>query len=632
MSLGTNKAPSGLQWNQTLIQFILTALTLGFLLLGISLRGLEGPWTALAYGLAFLTGGIPAARDALSTLWNERKFDVDLLMVVAALGAASIGQAEDGVILLFLFSLSNSLQDWAMGRTKRAIEALMALNPQEAAVRRNGVERIVPIEDIAVGETLLVRPGERIAADGKITFGITAIDESPITGESLPVDKKMGDSVFSGTVNQQGFIEIQVESPAGESTLAKLIHLVETAQTQKSPIETLTERWESPYAMAVLGITPLVFAVLYILFQVPLELAWYRAITFMVVASPCAVVISTPAVMLSAMASAARGGVLFKSAAAVEQLGRIRTMAFDKTGTLTEGKMNLVTTQVLSKDSEIDILRMCHALESRSEHPIAQAIVRAAQAQGIQTPLELKDVQAKPGLGIEGYWNGQKLWAGNERMAELEGAPLDASMQKHFQKLAQEGQSLVFFGIDNRISAVLGVADQLRVGVKEALISLKNKGISTAMLTGDRPEVAQFIGNQLALDQVRGGLSPQDKLSALDTLGRPLAVIGDGVNDAPALAAADLGIAMAQGTDVALESADVVLVKNDIAKLSRAINLARSANWTVVFNLVFAFSIIAVVGFLSVLGYVPLPLGVIAHEGGTVFVVFMGLRLLAHRV
>nr|WP_246351237.1 cation-translocating P-type ATPase [Deinobacterium chartae] len=553
-------------------------------------------------------------------------------MVLAALGAASIGQALDGAILLFLFSLSNTLQDWAMGRTRRAIEALGRLSPQEASVRRSGHEQRVPLNELRVGDTLILKPGERVPADAEVLLGRSSLDESAITGESVPVDKAPGAHLASGTVNLEGYLEARVLRPAGESTLARLIRMVESAQAAKSPVETLADRWESPYATAVLAATPLVFAALHYLGGLPADAAWYRAMTFMVVASPCAVVISTPAVMLSAMAAAARGGVLFKSAAALEALSRVRSVAFDKTGTLTTGRMELLDLEVPGGHEE-QALALAAALEGRSEHPIARAITRAASERGLSPELALEDVQALPGRGITGLLAGEAVWAGNLRLAQERGAVLGADLEAAVKRLEVRGRTVVLLGQERRIIALLGVADAPRPQAGAALEALRRAGVTRlVMLTGDRPGPALEVARQVGVQEVRAGLLPEDKLAAVRALPRPVAVVGDGVNDAPALSAADLGIGMAQGTDVALESADVVLARNDLNKLAAAWRLSRAARRTVIFNLSFAFAIIAVVGTLSVLGQVPLPLGVIAHEGGTVFVVFMGLRLLLYRV
>lgn len=610
----------------------LTALTLLGLLVGLlGEHALKLP--ALMWGgylAAYLAGGIPAGREALHSLFVRRRLDVDLLMVLAALGAASIGQMADGAILLFLFSLSNTLQDWAMGRTKNAIQALMNLNPEGATVRRDGVERWCALGEIRIGDLLVIRPGERVAADARITQGHTTVDESPITGESVPVDKEIGAPLASGTVNLNGSVEAEVVRPAGESTLARLVGLMEQAQTQKSRTESLTERWESPYALTVLLCVPLVYLLLRYGFNLPTDTSWYRAMTFMVVASPCAVVISTPAVMLSAMAAAARGGVLFKSSAAMDALAGIQTVAFDKTGTLTQAKMTL--TRVVA-DDEHAALALAAGLEAHSEHPIAQAVVNASRERGV-VPVAVQDAQAIPGHGIEARLeDGTAVWAGNERLATRQGATLDAAQQAALTELAGQGSSTVIVGRGTGVIGIMGVADALRPGIAGAIAALRQSGIAhPVMLTGDKPEVAQTVAAEIGLTEFRAGLLPEDKLRIIGELPSPIAMVGDGVNDAPALARADLGIAVASGTDVAIESADVVLMQNDLGKLAGAVRLARAARRTVIINLAFAFGIILIVAPLAVAGQVPLPLGVVAHEGGTVFVVFMGLRLLRHRL
>lgn len=580
--------------------------------------------------LAYLAGGIPAGREALNSLFIEKKLDVDLLMVLAALGAATIGQAADGAILLFLFSLSNTLQDWAMGRTKRAIEALMDLNPAGATVRRDGMEKWCELGEIRIGDLLVIKPGERIAADARVVKGTTAVDESPITGESRPIDKALGAELASGTVNLNGSVEAEVIRPAGESTLARLVALMEDAQTQKSRTETLSERWESPYATLVLLAVPLVYAGLHFLGGLNTADSWYRAMTFMVVASPCAVVISTPAVMLSAMAAAARAGVLFKSSAALDTLSGVNTIAFDKTGTLTQAKMTL--THIAAPD-EAQALALAAGLEAHSEHPIAQAIVQFAEEKGVQ-PTALTDAQAIPGHGIEARLPaGELAWAGNLRLAEREKAALSAEQQAELTRLSREGSSTVVVGIGSRVVGIMGVADALRPNIAQAIAGLKGAGIAhPVMLTGDKREVAETVAAEVGLTEYRAELLPEDKLRIIGELPGPVAMVGDGVNDAPALARADLGVAVASGTDVAIESADVVLMQNDLGKLAGAVRLAKDANRTVRFNLMFAFGIILLVAPLAIMGKVPLPLGVIAHEGGTVFVVFMGLRLLRHRL
>lgn len=611
---------------------VMTGLTLLGLLLGAAGQYLLSNSAVMwgGYLLAYLAGGIPAGREALRSLFVERKLDVDLLMVLAALGAASIGQAADGAILLFLFSLSNTLQDWAMGRTKHAIGALMDLNPAGATVRREGRERWCELGEIRIGDVLVLKPGERIAADARVTRGHTAVDESPITGESVPVDKAVGAELASGTVNLNGSVEAEVLRPAGDSTLARLVALMEQAQTAKSRTETVTERWESPYATVVLVLVPLVFALLRYGFGLSVDDSWYRAMTFMVVASPCAVVISTPAVMLSAMAAAARGGVLFKSSAALDALARVRTVAFDKTGTLTQARMTVAR---VVADDELGALALAAGLERHSEHPIARAVVALARERGV-SPVAVRNAQAVPGMGITATLDGGELaWAGNLRLMTREGASLSPAQDAALRELNAGGSSTVIVGVGGRVLAVMGVSDTLRPGIAEAISSLRAAGVEhQVMLTGDRAEVARTVAAQIGLNEYRAELLPEDKLRIMGELPGPLAMVGDGVNDAPALARADLGIAVASGTDVAIESADVVLMKNDLGRLAGAVRLAKDARRTVFLNLAFAFGVIVIVAPLAVAGHIPLPLGVIAHEGGTVFVVFMGLRLLGHRL
>jgi Zn2+/Cd2+-exporting ATPase len=623
--------------------FTLTGLTLIGLIAGLIGRATQQPWLEWSgWGLNFLAGGIPAARKAIHTLIHERKLDVDLLMVVAALGAVSVGAAEDGAILLFLFTLSNTLQDWAMDRTSNAIHALMKLNPETATIcEANGIERQIKLEEIKTGDTLIIKPGERFAADGKILTGGSSVDESAITGESVPVDRNIGDLVRSGTLNGSGALTVRVEQPAGTSTLAKLMRLVEQAQAAKSPTELFADRLEGPYTIAVLLSVPIVYVIAHFGFHLETGLAWYRAMTFLVAASPCAVVIATPAAMLSAMAAGARHGVLFKSGAALEELAQARILAFDKTGTLTEGKMRMVSIQSLEAGSSPtdDLLALAAGLESSSEHPVAQAIVKAhtgervhvghAQAvkgQGIRAHLEQTDDRARFG--------GETVWAGNRALALAQNVQIDSNLETKLHALESDGYTTMVLGCDARALAVLAVADTPRSNAKDAIASLHANKLRLVMLTGDRQIVAERVARELNVDEVRGELLPENKLSVIADLQRQgrVAMIGDGVNDAPALAAANVGVSMASGSDVALESADVVLMKNDLGKLAGAIKLARDAQSTVKFNLSFALGVIGIVGVLALFGYVPLPLAVIAHEGGTVFVCLVGLRLLAHPV
>ena len=613
----------------------------GFLLTGITLLGLVGGFVAenhemawlrnSLWTLAFLAGGVPSAIKALQGLFLQRKLDVDLLMVVAALGAASVGRAGDGAIMLFLFSLSNTLQSWAMNRTRRAIEALMSLHPEGANVLLpDGRELWKPLEALSPGEVLVVRPGERFAADGVVVEGYTDVDESALTGESAPVDKKPGDPVRSGTLNGHGVVQVRVERPACESTLARLIKLVESAQASKSRTERFAERFEGPYTTAVLLSAPVIFAVAYLVFGLEAAQAWYRAMTFLVVASPCAVVIATPAAVLSAMAAGARAGALFKSGAALEALAKASIFVFDKTGTLTEGRMKLVQVEVL-QGSEAEARALAAGLERYSEHPIAQAI---AQSWDGPTP-EVGAIRAVQGHGVVGTLaNGTQVWAGNRRLLEKLGATLEPQVERRLWAMEQRGLTTAILGTNHHPIALLSVADTPRPEAAQAIARLKRQGARVIMLTGDRKAVAEHIAKQIGIQEVYAELLPEDKLERIRQLRQEgtVVMVGDGLNDAPALNAADVGVSMAAGSDVSLESADLVLMKNDLNRLVGAQQLARATARTVYFNLSFALGVIVVVGVFALGGKVPLPMGVVAHEGGTVFVVLVGLRLLAHRV
>jgi Zn2+/Cd2+-exporting ATPase len=615
--------------NEVQIGFIQTALALLGLLLGVLGLGLKLPWLAwTGFALNYLAGGIPASRAAIQTLTTKHKLDVDLLMVVAALGAASVGATEDGAILLFLFTLSNALQTWALNRTSSAIRALMQLRPATATIRdSSGLEHLVKLEEIKISDTLIVRPGERFAADGIVLEGFSSVDESAVTGESVPVDKSVGSGVQSGTLNDSGVLVVRVTHPAGESTLAKLIALVENAQAQKSPTELFADRLEGRYTLLVLLSLPTVFLIAHFAFNLELNAAWYKAMTFLVAVSPCAVVIATPAAMLSAMAAAARGGVLFKSGAALEALSKVRILAFDKTGTLTEGKMKLQEIIAL-EGSQDSALQLAASLERNSEHPVAKAIVNAYQGDY----LELQNPRAVKGKGFKASLENQEIWIGNRALAAE--YIVSDHLETQLENLEQQGFTTMILGMDTRTIALFAVSDTPRLQAKESIVQLQHEKLRLIMLTGDRKIVAERIASSLGILETRAELLPENKLDFIAELRKtaPIAMIGDGINDAPALALADLGIAMGSGSDVALESADVVLIKSDLGKLKQAILLARATARTVRFNLGFALSVIAVMGTLTLIGNVPLPLAVVAHEGGTVFVCLVGLRLLTWKV
>jgi Cd2+/Zn2+-exporting ATPase len=583
-------------------------------------------WAAL--GLSFLTGGLPPLRTALAELWHDHRLDIDLLMVVAALAAAAVGAALEGAVLLALFSLSQTLEHRSMGKARRAVEALMELRPETAL--REGPEGVteVPVADLVPGDRVILRPGARVPVDGRVVLGEGHLDESTVTGESAPVRKSVGEPVHEATVNLDGVLTVEVVRGLATSTVAQMIKLVTEAQAMKSPSERFSDWFGQRYTVAVLLVSVLSWFAFRAL-GYDTDEALYRAATLLVAASPCAVVISVPAAILSALSAAARGGVLFKGGAALEGLAEVRTFAFDKTGTLTTGKA-AVTNLVALDGQEAEFLALLAGLEAQSEHPIAAAIRREVVERGI-TPLAIRDVLAHPSEGITGVDDGGPIWAGNTRMLAAMGAALPPGLAA----LSDGAETLVLLGRGASVLGAVTVADEPRATASEALRDLKAGGKSDIlMMTGDRASVAARIGARLGLhpEEIHAGLLPGDKVTLVDAAAKRgrVAFIGDGVNDAAALARADVGVAMGvAGSEVALQAADVALMADDLRKLAAARRLARRAAGVIRQNLTIAIGAMVVLVCGSLFLDLPLPLAVLGHEGGTLLVVLNGLRLLA---
>jgi len=599
------------------------------------LAGLEA-LAPYAYLLAYLAGGLPAAIDAVQAL-RRGVLEIDLLMVLAALAAAAVGEPRDGAILLVLFSLAGTLEEAALGRTRREVAALMSLRPDTATVLEDGRERVLPAGDVAIGARVLVRPGERLPLDGVVEAGASSLDRSPITGESVPVDALPGDDVFAGSVNGAGALTVRVTKRASESTLARMVALVTEARATRAPSERISEWFGRRYTVAVLVGTAAAL-VGFLAFGLPSSEALYRAATLLVVASPCAVVISVPAAVLSALAAAARGGVLFKGGGALEAFGRVKVVAFDKTGTLTEGAMRVHEVIDVGAGggpgaAQHSALALAAALERASEHPIARAVVAAAERAGLAS-VSASDVRADHGSGVVGLVAGEQAWVGNRRLAARLGADV-APVGAELERLEAAGRTVVLVGSGTRVLGLLGVADTPRPHAREALAALRRAGVSHfALLSGDHATVTSALAADVGIpaDRAWGDLLPEDKLARVQELRAEgtVAYVGDGVNDAAALVSADVGVAMgAAGSDAALELADVALLSGDLRRLADARELAGRANRVIRQNLAFALGIMAVMVVATIAGYLPLPLGVIGHEGGTLLVVANGLRLLA---
>jgi Cd2+/Zn2+-exporting ATPase len=595
------------------------------------------PWRWLPLGIAYAAGGTRIVRDSWTALRAERRLSIDFLMGAAALGAAIVGRPLEGAILIFLFSLSNTLEAYALGRTRIAIRSLMELSPAEATLAddQGGPARRLPVEALRPGDRILVRPGDRLPADGVVVSGRSDIDQSAITGESRPVTKQAGDEVYTGTINRGGALVVRVTREAGETMLATIIRLVEDARAQRAPAQHFIDRFAHPYTIAVVAATALLALLPPLLAGTAWYDALYRAITLLVVASPCALVIATPAAILSGIANGARHGVLFKGGAFLDRAGTIDTVVFDKTGTLTVGRPKLV--EVVAQDAGPDarhaLIARAAAVERASEHHIARAVLDAAAERKIAVPAATH-FASFPGAGVRAQVDGETVWVGNAAMARRCGAEIDLPLRGWTAEQTSLGRSVVYAGVAGAVHGGMSFGDTLKPNAAAAIRHLKQEGVRwIALLSGDHPDAVRAIAAELGVDEVRAGLLPHEKVAAVRGLAdgsTGVAMVGDGVNDAPAMAAATLGIAMgAAGTDVAIETADIVLMSDDVQRVDYAIHLGRRARRVVRQNVWFSVGWMAALVLVTLTVGIPLTLAVVAHEGSTLLVVANGLRLLA---
>ncbi|MFP4317651.1 MAG: heavy metal translocating P-type ATPase [Phormidium sp.] len=587
---------------------------------------------------AYVIGGFDSARDGVTTLLHDKELDVDLLMIVAALGAAGLGlwQQEyyllvDGAVLILIFAISGALEDYAMQRTERSIEGLMGLTADTARRLTENHEQMVPITSLQIGDQILVKPGELVPTDGRVVEGASTLNQASITGESVPVEKTVGDEVFAGTLNGQGALRLTIHQPPESSLIQRVIQLVQQAQTEAPPSQQFIERFERGYAKVIV-IAGIVLSTL-----PPLLLGWsweetiYRALIFLVVASPCALMASIMPTLLSGIANGARRGILFKNGAQLEQIGRIRAIAFDKTGTLTTGNLQVVDAIATHSDSS-QLWQVAAALESLSEHPIGEAIVQAARQQHL-TWTTASNGQAEAGRGITADLDGQSAVVGKRAFVQTQVPQVPSHLIAQSQHWESEGKTVVWIAQSGQILGLIAVADIVRPAAAQAVAHLKQLGVEqVVMLTGDNPRTAHSIAEQVGVDQVYAELLPEDKVEVIRQLQQQyqaVAMVGDGINDAPALAQATVGIAMgAAGSDVALETADIVLMADRLERLEHAIRLGRRSQRVVKQNIVFALSFVVILLVLNFAGNMTLPFGVLGHEGSTVIVTLSGLRLL----
>lgn len=591
-------------------------------------RGAAVALYALSYGF----GGLDLVGHAVRSAAKGRfKPDIDLLMLLAAVGAATLGEWAEGAFLLFLFSFAHALEHYALDRARGAIRALSELAPPLARVARDGKEVEVPVERVAKGEVVVVRPAERIPVDGFVRGGRSSVDQAPITGESVPVEKGPGSEVFAGTINGEGALEVETTKAVGDRTLDRVVQLVSEAQTQKAPTQQFTERFEAVFVPAVLVADLVLVLAPPLLGFWDLPTSFYRGMAMLVAASPCALALGTPAAVLAAIAQAARNGVLIKGGAHLENLGTIRAIAFDKTGTLTVGKPGVTDLAPMAGVAEDRLLGVAASVERRSQHPLAQAVVRRAEESKIELE-EAGDLESVTARGVRSTVGGLKVEIGTLRL--WEGIAIPEEIKGAVDKLQSAGRSVMAVRHGDRWLGVIGVADRPRESVKEVLGELRDLKIRPlVMLTGDNRGVGEAIGAEVGVDEVKADLLPEDKVTAIKAMltahGR-VAMIGDGVNDAPALANATVGIAMGgAGTAVALETADVALMGDDLAKLPFAVGLSRTASGVIRQNLYVSLGVIALLILATTTGYFGIGPAVLVHEGSTLVVLANALRLLA---
>jgi len=619
-------APATAHARQALVIASGAALAAGF---GLQLAGFSTRAYVPAFATAIIAGGMYTVRRAFSAA-RMFSLDINVLMLLAVAGAMAIGEWEEGATVIFLFALAQLLEARSMARARHAIRALMDLSPADALVHRDGADRRVPVDLVAIGETLVVRPGEKIPLDGKVISGQSPVNQAPITGESLPVEKGPGDDVFAGTINGRGALEVGVTRLRRDTTLAHIVNLVETAQASRAPVQLFVDRFARYY-------TPAVIALAAALVVVP-PLAggsfseWtYRGLVLLVISCPCALVISTPVSVVSALAAAAREGVLIKGGVHLERTGAVRCVAFDKTGTLTRGAPRVVDVIPLQDTRSDEILRIAAAVEARSEHPIAHAIVKHAVGAGVPLQSSIGS-HSLPGLGAEGQVDGRRALVGNHRLFEDRGL-CTPEIHEGLDRIAANGQTAVLVAANDRALGIISVADETREAGRIAIEMLRRQGVKhVVMLTGDHQGTALGIARELGVDEVRAELMPEDKVRAVQDLRRTygvVAMVGDGVNDAPALAAADVGIAMGvAGTDAALETADVALMADELLKIPFTVRLSRATLRNIKTNVAISLSLKAVFRVMAVAGVATLWMAVLADMGASLFVIANGLRLL----
>jgi len=604
------------------------------------------------YVASYFFGGYFTLREAISSILAKR-FEIDFLMLVAAAGAAVLGSWGEGALLLVLFSIGHALEGYAMGRARRAIEALAELAPDSATVRREGETKEIPVEELELADIVIVKPNERMPSDGFVVKGSSAVNQAPVTGESVPVDKRPVDDVavaqadpdrveatsriFAGTINGAGALEISVTRLAKDSTLARVVQMVSEAETLKSPTQRLTDRFERIFVPCVLTMVVLLCFAWVVFPDETVSSSFYRAMAVLVASSPCALAIATPSAVLSGVARAGRAGVLVKGGGPLETLGRLSAIAFDKTGTLTEGRPRVTDVVTADGADEKTLLRTALSVETQSDHPLAAAVVSHAVDQlGGEEVTEAQDLTAIVGRGLKAQVDGEDVYVGKrELFAEIDGPDLPDDVAAAVDELSEKGRTTMVVRRGENYLGVIGLMDTPRAKIREVLEALRKIGIKRMiMISGDGQRVAQAVADEIGIDEARGDLMPEDKVAEIKALGatQQVAMVGDGVNDAPAMANATVGIAMgAAGSDVALETADVALMSDDVGRLPFAVGLSRASSSIIRQNLFMSLGVVAILIPATLFSLLGIGAAVVVHEGSTLVVVVNALRLLAYR-
>ncbi|WP_026592479.1 heavy metal translocating P-type ATPase [Bacillus sp. UNC437CL72CviS29] len=622
-------SPSWSQSFQKHYELIFAILSGIFILSGWLLTKNEATTAGVVfYILAYIIGGYAKAKEGIQDTIEEKELNVEMLMLFAAIGAAIIGYWAEGAILIFIFALSGAMESYTLSKSQKEISALLDLQPEEALRISHGTEERIPVGQLEIDDIILIKPGERVPADGTIHSGETNIDEAAITGEPIPNEKRLGNEVFAGTVNLRGAIEVKITKRSDQTLFQKIIRLVQNAQSEKSPSQLFIERFEGTYVKGVLIIVALMLFVPHFILDWSWNETFYRAMILLVVASPCALVASITPAILSAISNGARSGILFKGGIHLERLASVKAIAFDKTGTLTQGKPTVTDVYVRDEISEKQVLYITASIESHSTHPLAEAIVKYAKHAYDITLTKPESVEDVTGFGLKGILENTSYKIGK---ADFIGEEAKVFHNGIANTLEQEGKTVVYISDEEGILGIIALKDTLRQETIAAIRDLQSIGVEAIMITGDNEQTAKAIANESNIKEYYASCLPETKVETVKQLKEKygtVAMVGDGINDAPALATASIGVAMGEGTDVALETADVVLMKNELSRLAQAIRLSKRMNRIVKQNIIFSLTVIAMLICSNFLQFLALPFGVIGHEGSTILVILNGLRLL----